>query len=175
MKHAILQLILLVALVIPRTFAAEDSMPASSEFAIDLYRQLDIEPGNLFYSPLSVRAALAMTSAGAKGKTQEEMHSVLKMSGNDPDAAMGNLLRELEAEPKDHAEHPEAGFANRRCVWGQQNYPFNPAFVKLARIVISPKPSHWISTTRPRRGSRSMIGSRRRPTKKSPTRSHRRD
>src|SRR2546423_10041560 len=93
-------LLLVLAMIIPRSSHAEESMPASSEFALDLYHQLDNQPGNVFFSPLSIRAALAMTSAGAKGKTLEEMNSVLRLSDRDPHAAMGAMLRDLAQEPK---------------------------------------------------------------------------
>ena len=41
----------------------------SNEFALAMYVQLRQRPGNLFFSPLSIRTALAMTQAGAIGET----------------------------------------------------------------------------------------------------------
>lgn len=106
-------------------------MPASSEFAIDLYHQLDTQPGNVFFSPLSIRSALAMTSAGAKGKTLEEMNQVLRLSGPNPHEAMGEMLRELAKEPKERDAKLVLRIAN--AIWGQERYPFDPAYVKLVR------------------------------------------
>ncbi|MGB6362729.1 MAG: serpin family protein, partial [Thermoanaerobaculia bacterium] len=61
---------------------AERDLPAVVEggnlFAIDLYRKLGEGGGNLFFSPLSLSTALAMTSAGAAGETREEMEEVLQ-------------------------------------------------------------------------------------------------
>ena len=55
----------------------KDVVNGNNEFAFDLYSQLDkSEKGNLFYSPYSISAALAMTHEGAKGQTAEEMESV---------------------------------------------------------------------------------------------------
>lgn len=55
----------------------KDVVNGNNEFAFDLYSQLDkSEKGNLFYSPYSISAALAMTHEGAKGQTAEEMKSV---------------------------------------------------------------------------------------------------
>jgi serpin B len=110
---------------------AEETMPASSEFAIDLYHQLDTQPGNVFFSPLSIRSALAMTSAGAKGKTLEEMNQVLRLSGPNPHEAMGEMLRELAKEPKERDAKLVLRIAN--AIWGQERYPFDPAYVKLVR------------------------------------------
>lgn len=50
---------------------------ANNKFAFGLYSQLEkSENGNVFYSPYSISAALAMTYEGAKGKTADEMKSV---------------------------------------------------------------------------------------------------
>lgn len=50
---------------------------ANSKFAFDLYSELDkSENGNIFYSPYSISAALAMTYEGARGQTASEMKSV---------------------------------------------------------------------------------------------------
>src|SRR3989344_7160709 len=46
---------------------------ANNKFAFDLYSELDkSESGNVFYSPYSISAALAMAYEGAEGKTAEE-------------------------------------------------------------------------------------------------------
>src|SRR4030042_6024212 len=50
---------------------------ANNAFAFDLYSQLkNKEDGNIFYSPYSISAALAMTWEGAGGKTADEIKSV---------------------------------------------------------------------------------------------------
>ena len=46
-------------------------------FALQLYQKLQGEKGNLFFSPYSISTALAMTYAGAKGRTQEQMAQTL--------------------------------------------------------------------------------------------------
>ncbi|MFM7562861.1 MAG: serpin family protein, partial [Planctomycetota bacterium] len=50
---------------------------SSNLLALDLRRQLGAKAGNLFFSPASISAALAMTAAGAEGETAREMFSVL--------------------------------------------------------------------------------------------------
>ncbi len=45
----------------------------NNEFALDLYHTLRNQEGNLFYSPYSISLALAMTYAGARGETEQEM------------------------------------------------------------------------------------------------------
>src|SRR4051794_2749648 len=49
----------------------------NNQFAVDLYNKLREQPGNLFLSPASISTALAMTHAGARGQTAEQMAKVL--------------------------------------------------------------------------------------------------
>src|SRR5215216_192065 len=50
-----------------------------NRFALDLYGKLREEKGNLFFSPYSVHAALAMTATGAKGTTRDQMVKALHL------------------------------------------------------------------------------------------------
>lgn len=56
---------------------------ANNQFAFELYDYLNKEEkGNIFYSPYSIFAALAMTYEGAKGQTAEEMKTVFHYPDN---------------------------------------------------------------------------------------------
>ena len=46
--------------IAPKSFAEENN-----DFAVAMYEQLRQRPGNLFFSPFSIRAALCMAEAGA--------------------------------------------------------------------------------------------------------------
>jgi len=43
---------------------------SNTTFALDLYRALRKEEGNLFFSPYSISTALAMTCVGARGESE---------------------------------------------------------------------------------------------------------
>jgi serpin B len=81
------RLILMLILIFPAMAPAMDS-PTNGKtlaqnntvFAIDLYKKLCSKPGNIFISPYSASAALAMTCAGARGDTEKQMIETLRFS-----------------------------------------------------------------------------------------------
>jgi serpin B len=61
----------------------QEVVDANNKFAFELYSEIDkSEQGNMFYSPYSMSAALAMTYEGAEGQTAEEMKSVFHFPEN---------------------------------------------------------------------------------------------
>lgn len=104
----------------------------NNQFALDLYKKLaETEKGNIFFSPYSISSALAMTYAGARGQTAEEMAKVLGIAklGDKVHPAHASLAYKLKsAGGKDK---PEFHIAN--ALWGQQGLPFNPEFLQLTR------------------------------------------
>lgn len=90
-------------------------MTRSSEFALDLHSRLPAS-GNLFYSPFSLRSALAMAQAGAAGETASEMAEVLRLGEADDwaPAAAGVTLRSGNALWADEALRLKAAYA-RLC------------------------------------------------------------
>src|SRR5439155_3063402 len=71
-------------------------------FALDLYGQLKVRPGNLFLSPYSISTALAMTYAGAQGDTEKQMARVLHFDKDQRQlhASFGELQRQLNEASK---------------------------------------------------------------------------
>ena len=91
--------------------------------------------GNLFFSPYSISTALAMTYGGARGETAEEMAAALHFA-LPPErlhAAFADLIRHLNNGGK---ARRQAEIANR--LWGQKDYGFLPAFLKLTRTTTAP-------------------------------------
>ena len=110
----------------------------NSAFAFDLYRLLaeSEEAGNLFYSPHSISLALAMTHAGARGETEEQMAEALRfvLSQGKLHPAFNALDQELaqrgaEAAGKDGEEGFRLNIAN--AIWGQKDYQFLDTFLDV--------------------------------------------
>jgi len=102
-----------------------------NEFAFDLYGRLRHHDGNLFFSPNSISTALAMTYAGARGDTADEMaralHFTLPPEQLHP--AFGALVRELNGAGRKRGY--QLSVAN--ALWGRKGYGFKDDFLRLAR------------------------------------------
>jgi serpin B len=107
----------------------KDAAQSVNDFALDLYGKLKEEEGNIFYSPSSIETALAMTYAGARGKTATEMKKTLHFTLEDKDLhpAMGKLEKILAQEKKGCT----VTIAN--ALWGQKGYSFLKEFLELNR------------------------------------------
>ncbi|MBV8878606.1 MAG: hypothetical protein JO332_01460, partial [Planctomycetaceae bacterium] len=103
----------------------------------DLYRKLAATPGNLFFSPYSIAAALAMVRAGAAGKTRAEFDQVL--GGVDYGALGKELARRSEPTPaqQNHLKYMEGAAPDvfgchltvANALWRQKGYPVKPEYV----------------------------------------------
>jgi serpin B len=107
---------------------------ANNAFALDLYRQLAGQPGNLFFSPFSTETALAMTCAGARGQTAAELARVLRLSGTtaDNDEGFGALTKEMGAGGTS-AEKELYQLVTANALWGQEGCSFRKEFQDTAR------------------------------------------
>ena len=95
-----------------------------NQFAFDLYGRLWTTPGNLFVSPYSAHAALAMTAVGAKGATREQMARVLHLPADETQALAAGAVGRYYNRPR-----PDFTLATANAVWGQTDYPWRPAFL----------------------------------------------
>lgn len=102
-------------------------------FALDLQNKLADEKGNLFFSPLSVSAALAMTSAGARGDTLKQMEKVLHLP-KDPHPAYGELLGRFNKSGGPATRQPRRyEFSVANAIWAQKDYEWHKAFAELTK------------------------------------------
>ena len=107
----------------------------NSEFAFDLYRALAAADGNLFYSPYSISVALAMTYAGARGETEEQMADTLRflLPQQDLHPAFNDLDIELDRRGEGAAGKDGGEFRLNivNAIWGQKDYSFLPEFLDV--------------------------------------------
>ncbi len=98
----------------------QEVVNANNKFAFDLYSEFNkTKKGNIFYSPYSISAALAMTYEGAKGQTANEMKSVFHFPEN-------NVLRPsfsaIYSDINKSAKNYELRTGN--ALWAQKDYSF---------------------------------------------------
>jgi serpin B len=100
----------------------------NNRFAFDLYGRLRDRPGNLFASPYSLSTALAMTYAGARGRTAEEMAATLHFSL--PPADLHPAFAALDRQLHD-GKGRRYKLAVANALWGQEGETFRPDFLRL--------------------------------------------
>jgi serpin B len=107
----------------------------NSAFTFELYQALKGEEGNLFYSPYSISLALAMTYAGARNETAEQMadilHFILEQDRLHP--AFNWLDAELARRDESVEGKDGEGFRLNivNAIWGQKDYEFLPDFLDV--------------------------------------------
>ena len=104
-------------------------------FAFDLYQTLREENDNIFYSPHSISLALAMTYAGARGETAQQMADTLYylLSQEQLHSAFNSLDLELDKRGEGAKGKDGEGFQLNivNAIWGQRNYKFLSSFLDL--------------------------------------------
>ena len=97
----------------------QEVVNANNKFTFDLYSELDkSEGGNIFYSPYSISAALAMTYEGARGQTANEIKSVFHF----PESStlrpkFAAIYNGINKGTKDYE------LRTGNALWVQQDYP----------------------------------------------------
>ena len=107
----------------------------NSAFAFDLYQSLRGGEDNLFFSPYSISLALAMTYAGARGQTAQEMadtlHFILSQDRLHP--VFNRLDIELARRGEGAKGKDGEGFRLNivNAIWGQEDYEFLSEFLDV--------------------------------------------
>jgi serpin B len=104
---------------------------SQNEFAFDLYGQMVRGSDNAFFSPFSISVALAMTFAGARGDTADEMAQTLRIPSQDETVheVFAEIIQRLNASG---GKAYEMAVAN--SLWGQVGAPVKKEFVeRIAR------------------------------------------
>src|SRR5436190_24401566 len=121
--HRLLLILGIMTLASINRIAAQPAQPNSlvagnTAFALDLYGHLKGNQGNLFFSPYSISTCLAMTHAGARGETENQMAKVFRFDKDQQKlhSSFGELGRRLNEAGKQ--EGIELSVAN--ALWAQK-------------------------------------------------------
>ncbi len=121
----------LPATIIPFAASPEVNLTVdgNTAFALDLYQKLKGQPGNLFFSPYSISASLAMTYAGARGQTEAQMAKVLhfNLGQTNLPVAFGELAARMDRIERWN----RITIKTANSLWCQRDYEFTSAFLNL--------------------------------------------
>ena len=143
-----LVLLALATLAMPTLQAANDTDTAATAvnaLGIDLLVKTGKPGENALLSPYSIQEALAMTYAGAAGKTRDEMQQTLHFPKDDAElnksfAALRKNLTDIETETAQIVEQSKRGgprepvtlsVANR--LYGEKGYDFRAPYLDLLK------------------------------------------
>jgi serpin B len=143
MKSYYIALMLIVATA--GTALSESSLvDDGNTFAVELYGRLATTEGNLFFSPMSIHAALTMVYAGARNRTEAQMAEVLhfKKNGIKLHREFADLVESLDSprmvvsyEMADHQfrkiKKPAYQLVIANALWGQKGYSWKQDFLSL--------------------------------------------
>jgi len=101
----------------------------NTRFALDLYNRLRTAEGNLFFSPYSISAALAMTCAGARGTTEKQMAETLYFM---PDGQMLHpAFSSLQSQLKKEQEKGQVELSIANALWVEKGFSLLKNFTDL--------------------------------------------
>ena len=100
----------------------------NNQFAFDLYARLRDSHGNLAFSPFSISTALAMTYAGARGKTDSQMAHALHFDL--PQSRLHPAFRQLTRDAG-VGRHGGYDFAMANALWGQRGFALHRQFREI--------------------------------------------
>ncbi len=116
----------------------------NNAFAFDLYQELCDGEDNLFYSPYSISVALAMTYAGARGATEQQMADTLHFTLSQERLHPAFNALDLELASRSHATTRDASGEETEevtfelhaanAVWAQAGYSFQPEYLDLLAL-----------------------------------------
>ena len=133
-KHLFLTLFacqMLVSAAIAQQNAATSN--GNNAFAFELFKQLYSNSQNVFFSPYSVRSALAMTYSGAEKETKEQMAKVLHLD-LDKEIA-GKEFLDFDNKVKNINKDTTVRISVANALWKKEDvgYPFKQEYLDLAK------------------------------------------
>jgi serpin B len=102
----------------------------NSQFTFDLYTKLKDKPGNLFFSPYSISAALAMTYAGSEGNTRQQMAATLHFTTSVPDEDFHRQFGKITETLNRQGQRGGYQISIANALWLQKDCRFLHAYLK---------------------------------------------
>jgi serpin B len=131
-------LMLMLTLILPALAPAADSsviveklVKDNTVFAIELYKKLCSETGNISISPYSISASLAMACAGARGDTQKQMTETLGFSVQPKSVQPAFESLRLMLDKLEGKGGVSLNVAN--SLWTQKGYDISPEYKDLLK------------------------------------------
>jgi len=105
----------------------EEVVTGINDFTFDLYAKLKLKNGNLFFSPYSISACLAMVYEGADGKTAQEIREVFHYPEDDLTRRAGyaSVFNGLNQKDKDYTLN------TANALWAQQDFSFLDSYLSM--------------------------------------------
>ena len=112
-------------------FSMDRVVEGNNRFALQLYQELSPPDGNLFFSPYSISSALAMTYAGARGNTADQMAKTLYF----PEAqeALHPAFANLDTHFQDIQASGNVAFNIANALWIQQDFDVLESFLTIVK------------------------------------------
>lgn len=111
--------------------AAAEVVQANNAFAVDIYRALAGEEGNLFLSPFSISTAFAMLHAGARGETESQMAQVFHFPQDQ--SRMHDAFHALLVSLNRGIDFGGYRLDVANQLWGQVGFPFLDDYLAVTR------------------------------------------
>jgi serpin B len=128
----------MLTLILPALARAADSsvileklVKDNTVFAIELYKKLCSETGNIAISPYSISASLAMACAGARGDTQKQMTETLRFSVEPKSVQPAFESLRLMLDKLEGKGGVSLNVAN--SLWTQKGYDISPEYKDLLK------------------------------------------
>ena len=109
----------------------ENIVKNNTAFALNLYKKVVSEGENLFLSPFSISSALAMTYAGARSETKEQMASALHFPLDD--LPLHQAFSALQYKLAEIEKKGRVQILTANSLWPQKGYDFLAEYLDLLK------------------------------------------
>jgi serpin B len=119
-----------VAQILPDQQHISALVAGNNEFALDLQRELFDPDQNLIYSPWSISEALAMTYAGARNETEQEMAEVMHFTL--PQGLLHPSFHAVEQALMERGDETDPGdfqLKMANAIWAEQSCPILDSYL----------------------------------------------